>query len=154
MVLHRGRSTGGRMAALKAVTCVTAEGLTVGGEFGGPRRSRLEESAPLGRYQTIPGTREQPYPRWAKPTVDLGHVVCRRRGRALYAVIPDRRTSCSRAGDEGVARDESVGIAPFRRDPQNVSRERADSGRIRQSDAEGTRSGPSRCNSIAFEILT
>ena len=71
------------MAALKAVTRVTAERLPVGDESGGPRRSRLEESAPLGRYQTVPGTRERPYPRWAIPTVDMGHVVCRRRGRAM-----------------------------------------------------------------------
>ena len=71
------------MAALKSVTRVTAKRFTGRDAFGGPRRSRLEESAPLGRYQTVPGTREQPYPRWAIPTVDLGHIVCRRRGRAM-----------------------------------------------------------------------
>ena len=83
VVLHRGQSTGGGMAALKSVTRVTAKRFTGRDAFGGARRSRLEESAALGRYQTVPGTREQPYPRWAIRTVNLGHVVCRRRGRAM-----------------------------------------------------------------------
>ena len=54
----------------------------------------------------------------------------------------------------GGARVERSDIAPFRRDPHSVAREQAGSGRIRQSGAEGTRSGALRCNSIAFGILT
>ena len=53
-----------------------------------------------------------------------------------------------------VARNERSGIAPFRRDPHSVSGERAGSETIRHGSAEGTWNGASRCNSIAFGILT
>ena len=79
----RKRPANGAIDMRRGRKGATAKRFTGRDAFGGARRSRLEESAALGRYQTVPGTREQPYPRWAIRTVNLGHVVCRRRGRAM-----------------------------------------------------------------------
>ena len=47
------------------------------------RQSRVDGSAPLGRYRTIPGTRMQLYPRPLIHTVGARHVKCRRWARPL-----------------------------------------------------------------------
>ena len=146
MVLHRGRSTGGGMAALRAVTRVSAERLTVGDEFGGPRRSRLEESAPLGRYQTVPGTREQPtrdgrYRQSTWGTSCVGDVAerCRRWSRS------GERLVLARAMGGRTGRD--VGYCAVQAGPA----QRLDgAGRLRKDSTEGRRGYPERGLALQF----
>ena len=71
VVLHRGRSPRGRVAALKAVALGPAAWSTGSHTSGPPRRSRVDESAPLGRYRTVPGARMKLYASRLIQTVDL-----------------------------------------------------------------------------------
>ena len=50
------------MAALKAIARVPSAWCTGNQASGAPRQSRVDESAPLGRYRAIPEARMQLYP--------------------------------------------------------------------------------------------
>ena len=77
VVLHRGRSPGGRVASLKAVASGPAAWSTGSQASVPPRRSWVDESAPLGRYRTVPGARMQLYASRLIQTVELRHIRCR-----------------------------------------------------------------------------
>ena len=77
MVLHRGRRPRGRLAALTAVARVPTTRRTGSQASAPPRRSRVDGSAPLGRYRTVPGTRMQLYSGRLILAVDLRHIRCR-----------------------------------------------------------------------------